>query len=324
MTQLLGLEAMRSQSEPLAGLIESFLRDRHDLKPKSKQVYRTTLNDFDHSLGPLGGRIEDLNAKNLSALIRVKLDAGHRHAARNLAVVVKLMSSWATEAGIFESNPCIGVKAPKVTDEGRKPYTADEIETIIAVSHEGRYGARDSAIMLLMCSTGIRLNEARELNIADVDLNRCRITVRAETSKSAKTRTVRMHELAAAAIDSYVKDWRGLYRDPHLFLGAAGKPFTTNGFGHVFQRLAERLERDHGIKGFMAHRWRTTWASNYRPNGAGDLYDLQNEGGWKAGSLEMIRKHYDKSEGIEHLVNKPHPMGNILTMPVRRRRKATA
>ncbi len=41
----------------------------------------------------------------------------------------------------------------------------------------------------------------------------------------------------------------------------------------------------------MAHRARHTWATNFRRFHAGDLLDLQEEGGWSPRSLAMLRKY---------------------------------
>lgn len=55
----------------------------------------------------------------------------------------------------------------------------------------------------------------------------------------------------------------------------------------------------------MAHRLRHTWATNYRRVGAGDIFDLQDEGGWK--DLEMVRRYSHRP--MDERLRGPSPLG---------------
>jgi integrase/recombinase XerD len=157
--------------------------------------------------------------------------------------------------------------------------------------------------VLLIAGSGLRLNEARELTLEDVDWSRRVVTVRSETSKSGRTRETRLDPQAAASLDSYVRDWRPPMRGGPVFLSAAGKPMSHYGFGHIFTRLAAKLVIE-GVQGFMAHRLRHTWATNYRRVGAGDRFDLQDEGGWRG--VEMVRR-YSQRRPMEEKMRRPSP-----------------
>ena len=60
-------------------------------------------------------------------------------------------------------------------------------------------------------------------------------------------------------------------------MGQEGDPLTTNAV-------------QCGLKRLSAHQFRRTWATNFRRTGVGDLFDLQQEGGWEY--LEVPQRFY--------------------------------
>ncbi len=105
------------------------------------------------------------------------------------------------------------VKAPRV-DGPRNPYTDHEVRTMIRVlgASTQRTRARDSAAILTLLGSGLRLNELRELPLPNVHIARpieeSHVLVAAETSKSRSTRKVRLDPMAAEDVHKYIKDWR--------------------------------------------------------------------------------------------------------------------
>ena len=234
------------------------------------------------------------------------------------AAILKSFATWLAEEGIHASDDDTSVlrtlKIPRVSKEGRWPYTDDEIKLILRIAKEGPHGARDSAILLTQLSSGgPRLNELRELRLGDIDFQRRAITFRGETSKSNVTRTARLDPAASAALDSYINDWRPPSADDHVFLTLAGKPFTYSGFGNLFARLRDRL-RAAGMKGFRSHRGRHTWATNGHRVGMSP-FDLQQEGGWK--DLAMVRR-YTKNRPFEELQRMATPFTGLFGADARR------
>jgi len=300
---------MRSQKTALVEVIDSFLLAQHSLSPKTIAVYGASLRNFARFVP--GARLADLTLATVNAYIATKTRAGTPYAARNDAAVLKAFASWLDQASIL-SGPAgsvlRSVRTPRVPHDGRRPFSDDELRTIIRVTQQSPHAARDKALVLVIAGSGLRLNEAREFTCDDIDWSRRVLTIRSETSKSARTRETRLDPQAAAALDSYIRDWRQPVRGGPVFLGASGKPMTLNGFAHIFTRLARKLE-EVGVEKFMAHRLRHTWATNYRRVGAGDIFDLQDEGGWK--DLEMVRR-YSHSRPMSERLRRPSPL-NVLS-----------
>lgn len=129
-----------------------------------------------------------------------------------------------------------------------------------------------------MLGTGLRLNEARALMVADVDFANCTVTVRSETSKFRKGRTVYMHKEVAYQLDRYVRNRdNNSQNDPRnapLRVNRSGEPFTIDSFGKIFLRLKERS----GIKNFSAHVCRHTWAADFMKVPNASLLETQASG----------------------------------------------
>jgi integrase len=179
------------------------------------------------------------------------------------------------------------VKLPKVPEDVRQPFKDGEVERILDKAGQSQNGARDRAIVALMLGCGFRLNEVRHLQLDDIDWGRRCVTVRSVTTKGQRrTRLVRLDKFAAKLVDQYVQDYRKP-GDGTLFLTDSGEPFTYGGFQRVMWRLKQRC----GVVDFKAHRARHTWATNFRRFRAGDLLDLQEEGGWSPRSLSMLRRY---------------------------------
>jgi integrase/recombinase XerC len=289
---LLGIRDLRGRETPLASVIESFLLSGHDRAKSTQDWYAGYLRDFAGWLKRKGkaaivGNIEPMI---VDAYIGEKR-ATSPHTARAAAATLKRFAAFLAEYQILidpqGESVLRRVKLPKVPGDVRKPFKDAEVQQIIARAGEAQNGARDQAIVAVMLGCGLRLNEARQLTLDDLDWGRKCFIVRSVTSKGQRrSRVVRLDSVAARLVDRYVRDFRQPGDGP-LFLTDAGKPFTYGGFQRVFWRLKQRC----GVDDFMAHRARHTWATNFRRFHAGDLLDLQEEGGWSPRSLAMLRKY---------------------------------
>ena len=312
--QIEELAVTRAKTTALAHAIESFLLARHDLSEKTKKDYRKDLCAFDRWLGV--ATLGDLTKESVDRYLVFKARAGTKrptpYAARLAAATLKCFASWLAEQNILSAEDGDSIlrslKIPKVPKQGRPPFSDDELKVILKVANQGPQAARDKAIVMTMVSSGgLRLKEAWGLRLGDIDWKARELTVRWQNSKSRESRTVRLDELAAAALDSYIKDFRPDVDDEHIFVTAAGKRFTYNGFANHLYRLFEKLKR-YGVKDGKPHRLRDTWATNGHRMGM-TVFDLQKEGGWR--DLDMPRR-YVAARPLSELKRMPTPLAGIL------------
>ena len=301
---------MRSLQVNLMSAIESYLTSQHQLSPRTIPGYRTTLVNLARSIGP-GATIAGMTTASVNSYLASLIAAGKRHMARNTAITVKTFGAWLVETGISQPDQFLyaTIRVPRVPKEGRDAFSDAELGIILRVarSPESTSFARDYALVTVALGHGPRLNEIRELTTDDVDFHQGVITIRGETSKSGRDRKVPLDAVAAAAIDTYIQDWRPPSTSRVLFLTEAGKPFTYHGFLHVFTRLGVRLAKA-GVPKFMAHRCRNTWATNAHRQGY-SVFDIQDMGGWR--TLEMARR-YAKGRPISELRRIPTPLAAIV------------
>ena len=302
---------MRNPNTPLDSVIQSYLLYCQHLKPRTRQGYAQQLgaftkwlrgNDYEAVLGDV-----EASVVNQYVMERQRVSP---FTARAASSNLKAFGSWLARVGIRHDrgrSVLAEVRSPRVPQDVRRPLSDAEVEVILRTAKETRYPERDTALVLTALDCGLRLNELRELQIQDVDLVELSLTVRAETSKSNRTRQVRIGRETARSLDRYIKD----FRDEHpstcqtVFLGSNGLTMSVGGIGQVFQRIRKRS----GIRHFMAHVCRHTWATNYRRRDCGDLYDLKYEGGWS--DLKMVGRYAHQGPLAERRRG-PSPMDALL------------
>ncbi len=134
----------------------------------------------------------------------------------------------------------------------RQPLNDEGLEQVL--SGAGLPGERDHTLVVLMAGTGLRLNEIRELQVGDLNLRDRQLTVRAETSKFRRSRTVDFHDAVARELGRHLRNRSSLHDDDPVIATDEGRFFTKDGLAKVFQRIRTRS----GIRGFSAHILRHT------------------------------------------------------------------
>lgn len=125
------------------------------------------------------------------------------------------------------------------------PYLFEEQEVValMAAAKSLRSPIRQAsyaAIVGLLWATGMRVGEAFALDITDVDLLACVLTVRG--AKFGKSRRLPVHESTVDALHAYLRR-RQLFPEPvsaAFFLSASGNRIRYDNFHLTFQALARR------------------------------------------------------------------------------------
>ncbi len=310
---------VRGKDSPLEELVDTFFLAKNDLSARSVKDYRYYLNDFIRCANhPLLGELTDRRAARYVAEYRRRSLWAAAYACR----VLKSFASWLARSGYLVgpggASVLAFIKEPATPQDGRQPLSDEEVASMLQAieGSPNDVRARDRALVLLLFSCGLRLNEARELTLEDIHIepHSSWINVRWETSKGRLARRIRLDQLAASALHEYVEDWRPGPKAGPLFLTLRkreAKPFTRYGFQTYVGRIRDRLEAA-GLQGWTAHRLRHTWATWYhrasRESGT-TLYDLQREGGWR--DPKTLRR-YTHDRPFEELQQLPTPISLML------------
>jgi integrase/recombinase XerD len=113
-------------------------------------------------------------------------------------------SAWLTDEGEQDSDPLLGLKAPKLDTRVVEPLTDDQLQAwLTACSGPDMRGRRDEALVRLMAETGARAGEVAALALTDVDLTAGIAVVR--RGKGSKGRVIPFGPQTARAIDRYIR-----------------------------------------------------------------------------------------------------------------------
>lgn len=214
------------------------------------------------------------------------LDAGAEPAtARARQLGVRRFSVWLEEEGEIETDPLLGLKAPKLDTKVVASLTDDELRRLIKACGGKEFrDRRDEAIVRLMSETGMRAGEVLGLTVTDIDLERGMVTVR--RGKGGKGRVAPFGPHTARAVDRYLRARRThrLADTPQLWLGDRGKNIEYHGLRDTLRYRAELA----GIKGFHVHLLRHTAAARWLAAG-GSEGGLMAVAGWS--TRDMIDRY---------------------------------
>lgn len=193
---------------------------------------------------------------------------------------------WCEEEGEVPEgrNPMRHVKAPQVPQNPPDVLREDDIRALLSAC-EGREfeDRRDSALIMLMYDTGIRLSECAGLTLGDMDIvDRPGVRV---LGKGRKVREVPFGAAAARALGRYLRA-RRTHRDhdrPELWLGVRG-PMTPSGIRQVLEKRGAEA----GIGPVSPHRLRHSFA-HFWLAGGGEETDLMRLAGWS--SRQMLQRY---------------------------------
>jgi integrase len=301
-----GLGGVEGQSRPLAEIAEHYVED---LGPRAVPAHvaqvRARLNRVLRELG--GPRVRDVQPYLVARMRARRVAGGASNRTANLEVdTVRACLNWAVRMGLIAANPIASLPGlPARPRCIRRALSDQEITRFLAAAEADdaeqaahiagvRSGATKGVQWALrkrqqripqapfwraFLATGARYGELAAVTWADLDLQRRTLTLRAETTKSRKQRTLPLPQgIVETLADLRAHHERALRRivgpRDRVFLTPDGAPWpeaTTNAM-RVFDRLLLRagIEREdpHGRK-IDIHALRGTVASRLARRGVG-------------------------------------------------------
>lgn len=177
--------------------------------------------------------------------------------------------NWCVQQHELDASPLNPIKLPDNKQDQIKPFTREQIDALLVAARHSPHSKRDTAILLLLLDTAMRVSEICGLKVADVDTTAKSCTV---FGKGGKTRTVYFGRETATAIWRYRSEPRNvdLPEDAPLFRSdrgdSYGEALTDSGMRQLFGRLGDAA----GITGVRCspHTVRHTAAVWLLSNGA--------------------------------------------------------
>jgi integrase/recombinase XerD len=224
-----------------------------------------------------------LDRRQLARFVDDVLSRAQPATARVRQLAVRRFSAWLVEEGELDTDPLLGVKAPKLDTKVVEPLTEAQLKAMLkACAGSDLRDRRDEAMLRLMVETGARAGEVAALGLVDVDLMAGTAVVR--RGKGGKGRVIPFGPQTGRAIDRYIRLRRAhrLAASPALWLGDRGKPFNYDG---LHKSLGYRASLA-GVDGFHPHRLRHTAAHRWLAAG-GSEGGLMAVAGWTRPDMLM-------------------------------------
>jgi len=248
------------------------------------------------------GSLETLDQQTVRAYVawRHRGGASGKTLRRELSAV-RSFYRYLLREGVVGYNPAQGVRAPKTGRKLPATLSADELCALLDEPDKNPLELRNTAMIELFYSSGLRLAELVAIDLGDVDTDDATLEV---TGKGAKTRRVPVGGRARDAIRRWLR-----VRDKYAGPGQRAL-FVSRRGNRIHRRTVEqRLQRWAMVRGatrsMHPHLLRHSFASHLLES-SGDLRAVQELLGHSDISTTQIYTHLD-FQHLARVYDETHP-----------------
>ena len=278
------------------------MKNERDLNENTLKSYINDMENFKAFLEKQS--IEKLESVNKTLVINYLIDLEKQGRAtstiaRNLSSI-KSYYQFLLNKGYVSHNPTINLKAPKVERKIPNILTKEEVDILMDQPDKHTFkGLRDRAMLELMYSTGIGVNEIISIDIKDMDLDMGTLLV----ENNSESRVVPVGSYALRALEAYMKKLEATYDTGVLFVNSRGDRISRQGF---WKNLKEYEEMSNIKKKITPQILRQSFAVHMIENGA-DLEVVQKMLGHSDPTTTQIYLYKSTGGNIREVHRKSHP-----------------
>lgn len=225
--------------------------------------------------------------------------------------VLKVFCQFLVEEGIFEESPMKNIKCSMPGKRADVP-TLEDVKVFLDALNTSKYAERRLYVMFLLAlDAGLRRGELCALRVDDFDDHGLLLTVRPETTKTSKGRTVPVSPQVGREIRRFIPLRLPEWRSPWMFPTETGGKLTPSNFGLQIRRVSDRVGermKIHGLRhlcateflrstgnialtaALLGHTSITTTAKFYEHLNVHDLQAAHGQASVVSGVLENKRK----------------------------------
>ena len=211
---------------------------------------------------------EDLRGRWANPQNRRQASAGTAH---TYFQAIRTLFRFMVSNGFLGSSPVETIRPPINRADQVSPFSTDDLGGLLGAAKNSRHPNRDTAILLMLLTTGMRASELCTLKVKDLDLddNRCVVL-----GKGNKTRTAYFSNEAAEAIWRYLSEPAAERRptDPVFTSGSRQRcrAWSDEVWLAAIVRSTRKLEADIQVR-CSPHTMRHTFAVRYLQMGGSPL-----------------------------------------------------
>ncbi|WP_395741960.1 site-specific tyrosine recombinase/integron integrase [Prosthecobacter sp.] len=291
--------------DPFATAFLEFMEVERRSSDRTLANYELALRQFREWRPPFKGWAE-LTADDFRAFLfdLMKRERG-RATIRLQFAALRSFFKWLTRRRGWKTNPLLEVQLPKREKKLPVVLTLAQVESMLALPlsmEKSKRDAlwapeRDTAILELFYSTGMRLSELVALNVADIDTYTETVRV---FGKGSKERLCPVGSKALEAVQRY--RLKAAVHDGPLFLSKLRKRITAQAVDDVIMKYW----RASGIPVHLTpHKLRHSFATHLLNNGA-DLRSVQELLGHASLSTTQIYTHVS-TQRMKEVYESAHP-----------------
>jgi integrase len=163
-------------------------------------------------------------------------DSGHEPGGTNFIYRhLKSFVNWYwNEYELSIPNPMKGVKGKKDSLPPKEGLTHEEVDKLLRAAKGSRFPERDTALIMLLCDTGIRKSSIEMIRMQDVDLTRNEVLV---FEKDQQYHTKAFGNATAKALRKYLLCVLDSKPTDPFWLQMDGRALTRVGMREVIRRL---------------------------------------------------------------------------------------
>ncbi|RKY31932.1 MAG: site-specific tyrosine recombinase XerD [Candidatus Omnitrophota bacterium] len=278
-------------------LLESFLNYltiERGLSSNTTSSYRRDINSYINFLNSM--RINDLSQTSKNELSDFMLFQKDRNIAANSIArslaAIKSFYRFLLREKILKSDPTSLIDSPKLWRRIPETLSAGEVEALLNQPNiRDIQGARDKAVLETLYATGMRVSEAVNLKLENVNMDigflRC-------LGKGNKERVIPLGKKAISSIKRYLSGSRKRQLKnkecPYLFLNRFGRKISRQSLWKIIKKHAKNAKIKKPIK---PHILRHSFATHLLERGA-DLRSVQEMLGHANISTTQIYTHISR------------------------------
>jgi integrase/recombinase XerC len=198
-------------------------------------------------------------------------------------------------------DPCAGIKAPKSSRRLPSALSPEEAARLVTITGDDPLSLRDCALLELAYSSGLRLSELAQLDVAGCDLVTGEVRV---LGKGSKERIVPVGAAARAALARWLaaRATRAPPGETAMFTGRHGRRLSPRA---IQQRLGEWAIRQGLSRHVHPHMLRHSFASHVLQS-SGDLRAVQEMLGHASIASTQVYTHLD-FQALAKVYDAAHP-----------------
>jgi integrase/recombinase XerC len=270
------------------------------LRAATLAAYTRDLQDLHGFLARRGQGLEAPQRLDRNSLLAWVADLHRRglaksSVARRLSAVRALIRFW-LRRGIIDGDPAQGLHNPKLPRRRPRALNVDETFALLEAAEDGPWAQRDGALVELLYGSGLRVSEAVNLTVGQVDLRQGVVRVH---GKGGKERVVPLSDISRQKLVPLLE---GQSPQAPVFRSSSGGPLSRQ---QAYQIVRTAAARAGLIQSASPHTLRHAFATHLLTSGA-DIRGVQELLGHARISTTQRYTHLELGQALQ-VYDRCHP-----------------